>query len=164
MHKWKVVDLLVHPTAFGSPFGEHYYLQPKCGVEPNVRYTIGTIEYFFDAVNGVYTGTYRKPSTDPSNFIARAASLESLGSYDAALDLIYDSVDRLLREAQFALCASLLAEVAVSKCSVDVLLGMLVATLPARTRISTRAAFLNRVRSELLRRDEDVDSLLRGLE
>ena len=105
----------------------------------------------------------RRISGVPEDYVARAVQLEQRGYADAALDLIYDSVDELLHQRQFALCASLLERVDIGNCSIDVLLGVLTATLPGKSRISTRGSFLRRVEAELRRRGEFEAGLLDGL-
>lgn len=97
------------------------------------------------------------------DFVERAIGLEEQGYADAALDLIYDSIDELLYAAQFALCASILNDVDVARCSDDVLLGLLTATLPAKSRIPTRGSFLRRVEAQLRVRGEYEDGILEGL-
>lgn len=98
------------------------------------------------------------------DFLDRALALEAMGFSDTALDLIYDTCDELMKSRQFALCASLLGEVDVSGCSIDIMLGLLTATLPAKNALSTRRAFYNRVEDELRRRGELEHELLQGLE
>ena len=82
---------------------------------------------------------------------------------DDALDISYELIDDLLHAREFASCASQLEGVDVSLYSIDVLLTLLTATLPARSKIGTRASFFKRVEDELRRRGELEDGLLDGL-
>lgn len=111
----------------------------------------------------------RPPATAPKlifvkDFVERATSLEQSGFSDSALDLVYDSIDELLHSGHFALCASVLDKLDVEKCSVDVLVGLLTATLPARTRIENRERFFRSVEQELGRRGSYEPAILKGLE
>lgn len=99
-----------------------------------------------------------------AGFVHRATSLQEQGFTDTALDLIYDSVDELLHGARFALCDSVLQETDASQCSIDVLLALLTATLPAKSRLATRAQFFQRVENSLRERGEYVADVLAGLE
>lgn len=97
------------------------------------------------------------------NFMTRATKLEKLGRSDAALDLVYDSVDDLMHRGKFDSCASVLSGVNVANCSVDLLVGLLTATLPARSRIPFRTEFFEAVERELRRRGELDPGVLAGL-
>ena len=97
------------------------------------------------------------------DFVRSAAELERDGLPDSALDLIYDRVDELLHGAEWSACAAVLDDIDVSKCSTDILLALLTATLPAKSRIPSRGGFLERVGRELRARGENEDRLLAGL-
>lgn len=99
-----------------------------------------------------------------AGFIGRAVHLQEQGFTDTALDLIYDSVDELLHGARFALCDSVLQETDTSQCSIDVLLALLTATLPAKSRLATRTKFFQRVETSLRERGEYSADVLSGLE
>jgi hypothetical protein len=105
----------------------------------------------------------RIPSRFPSDLVPRAQALEESGHNDLALDIIYDEIDDLLRARRFALCASILDEVEPSRSSVDILLALLTATLPAKSELPTRDSFFRRVEHELRRRGEYDIGLLAGL-
>ena len=98
-----------------------------------------------------------------AGLVERARTLERFGDSATALDLVYDCIDDLLYSDRFSLVACCLLEVEVGTCSVDILLALLTSTLPAKQRIGTRAEFIRRVETELLRRGEDVVQLLAGL-
>lgn len=107
--------------------------------------------------------TTRPRAESGPDFVLRAVQLEQRGYQDTALDLLYDSIDELLHAGKFALCASILSDMNVSGCSADILLGLLTATLPAKSRIATRSWFFRRVESELRRRNELEAGILDGL-
>jgi len=104
------------------------------------------------------------PQRGTVTFVDRANKLDERGQTDAALDLIYDQVDALLRSGDFAQVDVVLDKVDVGSVSPDLLLGLLTATLPARTRLASRRAFFRRVEEKLKRREDWADNLLAGLE
>lgn len=93
-----------------------------------------------------------------------ARRLDRQEQTDAALDLLYDNVDELLRGGRFAELGRLLDAVQTAEYSADLLLGLLTATLPARSRLPARAAFFERVQRTLQQRGELESGLLTGLE
>lgn len=97
-------------------------------------------------------------------FIDRANRLDILDHTDAALDLLYDAVDDLLRRREFDRLDEMLQDTVTSDLSLNVLLGLLTATLPARSRLRSRVAFFQRVDETLRARDEWEEGLLVGLE
>ena len=96
-------------------------------------------------------------------FVPAAQRLEKYGHADQALDLIYDSIDALLRDGQFEKCDDVLREVD-EKTSIDLLLGLLTATLPAHSQLPSRSRLVRAVRDVLLGLKEDPDHILAGLE
>jgi len=80
------------------------------------------------------------------------------------LDLIYDSVDELMRQGEFQQLDALLAGLPVAEMSVDVLLGYLTASLPARSRLPSRNALYAKTEQTLKERGELEAGLLHGLE
>ena len=58
----------------------------------------------------------------------------------------------------------LLQNINVSEYSVDLLLGLLTATLPARSKLRSRAQFFSEVEAVLKERGQWEDNLLVGLE
>jgi DNA repair exonuclease SbcCD ATPase subunit len=97
-------------------------------------------------------------------FVEHANRLDKIGQTDAALDLIYDRIDTLLVKGKFEEVDSVLRDADPKRLSVDILLGLLTSTLPARTKLSTRAKFFAEVEREIRRRDQWEDGLLTGLE
>jgi hypothetical protein len=98
------------------------------------------------------------------SFIERANRLDKAGHRNAAMDLVFDRIDELMRNSQFTLLDSILGSVSIGDMSVDVLLGILTATLPARGQLALRPAFFKATDGELRRRGEYEDGLLTGLE
>jgi hypothetical protein len=98
------------------------------------------------------------------HFIEAATRLDKLGNTDAALDLIYDKIDKMLTEGQFSLIDSVLNDLDVEIHSVDILLGLLTSTLPAKTKLQGRKAFFLAVEQDIKRRGEWEEGLLTGLE
>jgi hypothetical protein len=86
------------------------------------------------------------------------------GKTSAALDLIYDSVDDLLRKGNFDQLDSMLAAFPIAELSVDMLLGILTATLPAKSRLPSRGKLFKEIEKTLKERNELEEGLLTGLE
>ncbi|MCI0643158.1 MAG: hypothetical protein L0Y72_18240 [Gemmataceae bacterium] len=98
------------------------------------------------------------------SFVTYANKLDRAGHNDASLDLIYDSVDELLRASQFEECNEILKGIEVESCSIDVLLAILTATAPARSQLKSRDQFFQLVKSFVERRGLQEPGLLDGLE
>jgi len=98
------------------------------------------------------------------SFVEHAKRLVNKGQIDAALDLIYDRIDTFLLNCKFQEVDSILRGINPDGLSVDILLGLLTCTLPARTKLSTRAAFFVMVEQEIKKRGEWEVGLLSGLE
>lgn len=97
-------------------------------------------------------------------FVLRAQRLDRRGRTDAALDLIYDQVDEWMHRAQFDRLDSILANLPVADLSMDILLGVLTATLPATRRLGSRAKLFYDVEQVLRNRGDYEEGLLAGLE
>jgi hypothetical protein len=97
-------------------------------------------------------------------FLQPVRELEKRGHIDAALDVLYDRVDSLLRGKQFAAVDDLLQQVRVNALSVDVLIGLLTSTLPARSKLPSRAKFYSESEASIRQRGEWEEGLLTGLE
>lgn len=82
---------------------------------------------------------------------------------DAALDIIFDEVDEMLLAGEYDRVNRLLAEMSTDAIPVELLIGVLTATLPARNQLPNRASFLARVEQTLRDRGELEDGLLGGL-
>jgi hypothetical protein len=107
----------------------------------------------------------RSVAVRPSQtFISRAERLARQGNMDEALDLIYDSFDERFQKGEFEALEQLLSGIRPADLPVDILLGILTATLPARTKLPSRAELYQRVEATLKERGEYEPGLLAGLE
>jgi hypothetical protein len=97
-------------------------------------------------------------------FVDRARRLDATGRTDLALDLLYDAIDQMMRESRFEELDAIIVGLPVAECSLDVLLAVLTATLPARTRLASRPRLFSDVQSTLEQRGEFEERLLTGLE
>ena len=97
-------------------------------------------------------------------FLRPVTALEKSGHIDAALDVLYDRVDDLLKLKRFATLDALLEEAKVDSLSVDLILGLLTASLPARSKLSARCRFYAEATESIRRRCAWEDGLLAGLE
>jgi hypothetical protein len=86
------------------------------------------------------------------NFAARAQRLETKGNIDAALDLIYDSVDELFLANRLDQCDKILQNLQAVDYSVDVLIALLTSTLPASHLLPSRKQFFTEVERILTQR------------
>lgn len=83
---------------------------------------------------------------------------------ERGIDVIYTSLDELLRSKKFFICDQLLTE-DFDDLPVVHVLAILSITEPARYVLTNRAGFARRLRKRLTREDpERVDNLLVGLE
>jgi hypothetical protein len=84
---------------------------------------------------------------------------------DKALDLLYDWYSEELSKGHFEVTDESLQEADTSKLPIDVLLGILTVTLPARYVLVERPHFVDRVRDQLgyTYAPDEIDSLLEGL-
>jgi hypothetical protein len=105
-----------------------------------------------------------KPPANLDKFLWPVTRLERLGRIDAALDILYDRVDDLLKARDFSTVDELLRQADVSSFSVDVLLGLLTATLPGRSKLPARSKFFRDVEVCIKERGEWEFGLLAGLE
>lgn len=104
------------------------------------------------------------PGMCTEEFLERAGRLDQHGQIDAALDLIYDSFDALFRQGAMLEADRQLAALDPSSLSADLLIGVLTATLPARSRLPSRAAAFDDIVRELKSRGQLSAGLLTGLE
>ena len=80
------------------------------------------------------------------------------------MDLIYDRVDELMREGRFQILDEILSHIRVNKMTVDVLLGLLTATLPAKKKLPSRPSFFREAERSIKDRGELEEGLLTGLD
>ncbi len=89
--------------------------------------------------------------------------LEKQGRAGAALDILYDRMDRALSDGEFDECDRLLHDLRPSDLSLTLILGILTITLAASSRLQSRAGLLASVRASLTAERPDADQLLAGL-
>ena len=77
-----------------------------------------------------------------------------------AVDAILDTIDDALRNGRFDDCSKFLDTHDMEGCSPDILLAILKATLPAKSKITKWYIFLSRVRSLLRQLGIDPEPLL----
>lgn len=73
--------------------------------------------------------------------------LEADGQHDAAVDMVFDQVDELLRQGAFPTCDSLLQAVDVERLGLYALIAFLAATNAAKKLLVSRPTFFQRVRT-----------------
>jgi len=106
-----------------------------------------------------------KNAKSPLNeFLRPVIRLENIGHVDAALDVLYDRIEDLLKAKQFLALDELFQQAIADSMSVDIILGLLTATLPARKRLPTRSRFFATAESSIKTRGEWEEGLLTGLE
>src|SRR5881394_2173484 len=114
-----------------------------------------------EQIESRYTDERKTPLDE---FLQPVMQLERRGHIDAALDVLYDRMDALLKTKQFAAIDTLLHQANVDSLSIDVLLGLLTASLPARSQLPARSKFYAQAVTSIKRRGEWEDGLLDGLE
>lgn len=152
----------------GTKLVKRFILQlRRKGLTDNIRRAL--VDAFNEAAQAERGDT---PTSSPSvgatgvreSFIDGANRLDRTGHTDAALDLLYDAVDEMLRRREFPEVDAILRDANVADLSINILIGLLTVTLPARSRLSSRAEFYTRVEDILRQRGEFEEGLLTGLE
>lgn len=105
-----------------------------------------------------------RPTTNVAAFVEGANRLDKSGHSDAALDLLYAAIDKMLRSGAFPDVDAILRDVKVADLSMNILIGLLTTTLPVRRRLPARPEFFGRVESILRQRGQLKEGLLAGLE
>ncbi len=83
--------------------------------------------------------------------VSRVYQLDRSGQIDAAIDLVFDTIDTLLCEDDFQGCDRLLKVVDADKLSIDLLVAVLSITLTARDHLPERRSLCNRVKARIQR-------------
>ncbi len=96
--------------------------------------------------------------------ILNAHKLDASGNTDEALDSVYDEIDELLRSGEFETVDIALCYLRDMDLSLNIALGVLTSTLPAKSKLTFRSRLTRQVRNSLLSQGLDADSLLSGLE
>lgn len=77
---------------------------------------------------------------------------------------IYERCDSLMKCGQFAKLDSEIATLDITSLDIDLLIGWLTATLPAKSKLPSRGEFFSQVRVEIKKRGQWEKGLLTGLE
>ena len=97
-----------------------------------------------------------------SNDLVQACRLVT--SIDEALDRVYDEIDAKFVAGQFEDVNRFLLMLRVQDVHTDILLGILTATLPAKSKLASRDAFMARTEAVIRERNEWEEGLGKGLE
>ena len=106
------------------------------------------------------------PRDDTGRFLERVYQAVTRGDVDRATDEVFDRMDGLLEEGNFAACDCILQQADLDRLDSNLMVAFLVITLPAREHLRERGAFYRGV-ERILTRDrgtEAVEKILRGLE
>ncbi|MBC7818835.1 MAG: hypothetical protein IAG10_18245 [Planctomycetaceae bacterium] len=117
-----------------------------------------------DALKEIFEKRRETPRSRADNFVDISSRLARQGQVDAALDVIFARVDEMFRQGLFSECDALLRRIPAGDYSTDVLLGLLTATLPAKSCLQARPDFYLRTEAEIQRRGEMEPGLLTGLD
>lgn len=97
------------------------------------------------------------------DFVSNAKSTEDDGRVDDAIDIIYDGIDELLHNERFSECDSILEKIDVDVYSLDIILSLLTATLPVRSKLPSRKKLLKDIETKLRNTGQYKESILSGL-
>ena len=98
------------------------------------------------------------------SLLQQVKQLERRGRIDAALDVLYDRVDGLLRSNKFEALDDALGCVNTVQLTTDVIIGLLTASLPAKSKLPSRARFFATAEKTIKSRNEWEVGLLDGLQ
>lgn len=125
----------------------------------------GRLSAFNDRLNELFADApIDRSETTPAAFLDLARRLDKSGQTDAALDIVFDQIDEMLLAGKFKKVNQLLVDTETDNYSVELLLGILTATLPAKNQLQDRAEFYKRTARTLHSRGELQEGLLVGLD
>lgn len=125
----------------------------------------GSLPEFINWLNEFFEDTTAERSeTTSAAFLGNARRLDNIGQTDAALDIVFDQIDEMLLAGKFKKVNQLLVDTETDNYSVELLLGILTATLPAKNQLQDRAEFYKRTARTLKSRGELQEGLLVGLD
>lgn len=102
---------------------------------------------------------------EAAQLVTEVERLDAADELDDALDVLYRTVDEMMRRGHFADVDDMLARVDVTALSPTMMIGWLSITLVAGCLLANRSAFVARVRKRLTEIDPvGVERLLAGLE
>jgi hypothetical protein len=99
-----------------------------------------------------------------TTWLSSAMSLEASGDVDAALDVIFNSVDSLFFSENFQKVEQVIEALDPDILSTELLLGIMIATLAATSRLAGRRKFVACAAESISARGEMEEGLLDGLE
>lgn len=82
---------------------------------------------------------------------------------ETCADFILDHIDNLLFASNWEELNHILKEINLTEASIDLMITLLCATLPAKSKIEYRSIFIKQVEEEIVRRGEMGKGLLDGL-
>ncbi len=150
----------IHAREFRFPTNIHEALEKRLGTSAANEVMTIIVSHWGDLPK------LRVPQSHRSvihSVMERANQLDVRGNTDAALDLLYDGADKLLADGKFNEVDSFLESASAEAYSLDLLLGLLTVTLPARSKLEFRPTFFDRVKDTLVGRGEYEVGLLAGL-
>jgi hypothetical protein len=124
----------------------------------------GRLREVIDSFGKMVAEKADESKTAVGSFLGNARRLDKCGQTDTALDIIFDQIDEMLLAGEFDRLNQLLIDTDTKQYSVDLLLGILTATLPAKDRLPSRTDFFPRVEQTLRSRGELKEGLLIGLD
>ena len=120
-------------------------------------------------LNVVYDGA-RQASLKPRRYLianeswlSQVNKLATMGSVDSALDILYDKVDFLLREGKLSKVDEILESANPETLNINIILGLLTTTLPAKTKLKVRGTFYETVEAYVNDQFDDTAGILIGL-
>lgn len=102
----------------------------------------------------------------PDTLFPQLLDLSRAEKLDAAVDLVFDTVDDMLLEGRIEEVDRLLERIPVNDLAPAILVGFLTITAPARGALGARAALVGRVRARLGEGTtaEELAKVMQGLE
>lgn len=97
-------------------------------------------------------------------WLSKALEQDQLGHSDEALDIIFDNIDVMLLNGNFNGVDNLLVSVDPTEHSLDMALGLLTSTLPAKFKLENRNRFYELVKEDLIKHNALEEGLLVGLD
>lgn len=138
---------------------------PYVEIDETIRALVGgSFEHRLAMVFGIAATHQYKTKASLQDFLEPALKLEQRGHIDSALDALYDRIDDLLKTGEFMTLDEMLRQASAGSFSTDILLGVLTATLPARSKLPGRAKFFAEAEGSIRARGEWENGLLAGLE
>jgi hypothetical protein len=107
--------------------------------------------------------TLRRIDSIACEFLARAVDLERDGNVREALSLVYRRINEMMELEKFDILDQELQSVSAEEIGTDLLLGLLTATLPVKSRLAFRPTLLKSTKRLLKARGHFERGILDGL-